>query len=197
LKPRELSYLIGHLQFPANPSEVKIIQDIYNKHFNTGKKLSYLLDDRYRLIGLSNEFAKTLGVSVTQIDNAIGKSFIRLLIDPIYKMQEFFSPDDYGVMLRNIFYRYYHEVGFMIGDEYFLDFLKAINENLVAKKIWNEIVEKKGQLEDYQDTRKVAFTMNGMKISMEYSIEPMQENNRFELIEYVPTGRLFKLLAKL
>jgi len=75
--------------------------------------------------------------------------------------------------------------------------LKAINENLVAKKIWNEIVEKKGQLEDYQDTRKVAFTMNGMKISMEYSIEPMQENNRFELIEYVPTGRLFKLLAKL
>ena len=88
-------------------------------------------------------------------------------------------------------------MGFMVDDKFHINTVRAIQLDPIAKKIWEDIVQNPPEFFNTLSSREVTFKVFGMNIPLVYSIEHLTSNNRFELIEYVPTNKFFKLVKRM
>ncbi|MDQ6985247.1 MAG: hypothetical protein Q9M91_02640 [Candidatus Dojkabacteria bacterium] len=119
-----------------------------------------------------------------------------MITDPTHKFNEFVDKDKEEEVLYHAFARTYQEVNFMFDDPYFKELMVLVNSNSYLSKIWNEFSS--GNLPKVRniDTRRVYFKYNGIKISMEYSNEPIPNFDRFRLLEHKPTSFIIRILQK-
>jgi transcriptional regulator with XRE-family HTH domain len=197
LNNREVDYLIGQLAEPATDEEIRKAREEVSSYFKQKGVLGYIVDDRTRLIDVSDDFVKFLGLDLSSKSKYLNQLMYKLIIDDSLGIKKFIDTNGYYDVLYNVISRGYNEMGFMVDDVYYKEMVDLIFHNELARKTWDRVLkEPKKTFHDY-DTRKVKFKVHGIEILMNYSIERLQKFPRFEVIEYTPNNAVIKLLSKI
>lgn len=195
LSDSESSYLSGRIANPVTKTEVQEAKAIVDSYMNKRFVFAYMVDERSRVWAASKGFLKFIGVSEKEAENLYGISLITLLLDDEYSiLGQKIPADSQEEVLENLFYRTYREMSFMKDDIYYQEALKQINSHKLAKKVWKKVVSQ--ELKDIHtlDSRKVYFKFSGIKIGMYYTVEPVLDNERFRIVEYIPSQKVLKKL---
>lgn len=197
LSELEMNYLIGDISEPVSMSEVEKareeVKDFMEKRFT----LAYMVDERSRVWQASKAFLRFIKMKPEEAENIYGISLITLLLDPKYNLINLIPKDEQFEVLFNLFCRTYRELSFMVGDKYYEEAIQQINANEVAKKAWEKVVTNKVRDIHSLETRRVYFKVGPVKVAMYYSVEPVLNNERFRVVEYIPTSKVLKLLKNL
>lgn len=193
----EVDHLVGTTHEPVSQEEINEVIDCYRDYMNNKGVLAYIIDERYRLIHISKDFPKFLGLSDEDMKNALGQSLIKVMLDPAYKVFPFINTSEIEDLLFHNFAKYYFSTHFMVGDKFLKDSINAINSNKIAQKVWGKINEQKPRDINTMQSRKVKFKLGKLDIDMWYSVELVSMNPRFEIIEYIPTNKILRLLTRI
>lgn len=195
----ETAYLLGDTDKPSSIEEINEVRDRLKEYFGKKDVVAYLTDDRYRLVAASKGIQQLMDVSPEHLKKLLGESLIKILMDDSLGIKKFVADDEYKTILKNLIYRYYVEVGFMICDEKNLETIEFILHNSEAKKYWEE--SHKDYLENKSiytlESRKVTFKFGFLTVPMYFTVEPLTWNERFQMVEYMPTNLIIRLLQKL
>ena len=197
LSNREVDYIIGMTFYPASEDCVAKIRGEIAPYFRKRNVLAYLLDDRNRLIDISATFLKLLKWDARLLKIAKKKTLIEIVLDPEFGIRGSLSSQEYPSTIEHMLKRYYFEMGFMSDDEYHIHTMRAIESDPIAKRVWENLLADPPKFFNTLSSRKVIFKVFGMNIPLVYSVEPVTNNSRFELIEYTPTNKMFKLLKRI
>ena len=201
LHHRELDYLIGITSTPATLKEIReAIQEI-EPYFEQDNVIAYLIDERWRFIAFSKAFIEITGTSQSQVGKIIGNTIIRSILDDKLPIKKLLEGPNYIETVKDQIAHYYMEVGFMIDDPYFKESLEYINKYPQFREFIQNLMAKKKELPMHfhgMEKRKIVFKFKyNLKVTLEYSREPLLNQPRFEIIEYKPTSKLLNLLSKL
>lgn len=197
LSDSERRYLYGDLFMPASELEIESAIKSVSVYFNTKGTLAYLLDERFRFLAISKSFQKFLGFSDLQVEEAVGKSFMYVILSEKYNVKGVVSEQAYYEIIKNVLSDFHGEVGFMTDDEVYKESLLAIEEDEIVKNIWNKIVENKPQTHNTLESRKVIFSILGTNVEMSFLREPLHHDRRFEIVEFVPTHKFVKFVSNI
>lgn len=194
---KETAYLIGDIASPADEQEIKKIKLEIQPYFSNKKVLAYLLDDRNRVIDVSEGFLKFLGWDKGTVEKIHNRTYIEVILDPMFGIKKLLSEKEYPETVESMLNRFYFEMGFMKDDEFYSNTIKTIENEPIANKIWEGILDNPPKFFSTLNSRTVVFKLFGFNVPLVYSIEPMSSNNRFEMIEYTPTSKFVRLLNKI
>lgn len=195
----ELDYLIGITASPATEKEIEKARQEAEKFMKT-KTCSYLIDERWRLCGITDSFLKVINVDRDYANKMIGRSTIEFLTNPELKLLHLFSPQYLEKMYDCNLKYFYKEVGFMNDDEYYQRAVDSINKNKLSAKVWDKVTTLSKDDIDYslREGRVVYFRVaNKFDIGFKYLYENLLVSSRFKVVEYVPENRFVKFLSKL
>ena len=197
LNKYERDYLYGSLATAATDEEVKVAQGLIEEYFSRKGVLAYMLDDRYRLISVSKDFAKFFGFNDETIQQVIMQPLIKVMLLPEFNILQSFSPDEFEDTLRHNFSKYYYESSFMQGEQPTIETMDAIAGNPTATKVWEEILADPPKYVNTMESRTVVFKIGFTKVKMVYSVEFMANSQRYLIIEYTPENAVLKFLQKI
>ncbi len=191
----ELDYLIGISKAPATEEELIKVRQEVKEFLNKKFVLAYLLDDRLRIIDVSDDFFKFLKINHATKESIIGKSIISITLDKeIGILERLVNPEE---TLYSLFDRFYSEMGFMIDDQYYQEAINSINSNALSKEVWGKVSSKPPMNLVLHEKRGVNFKVMGMTIPLYYTNELLRQDRRFQLVEYQHTNKLINFLSKI
>ncbi len=195
----EISYLIGRLKLPATHKEILWAKDQVKTLFREPGVFAYILDDRFRMIETSDSFIKLLGLSREQVEKCLMVPVIELCYKEEYGLRKFFAEQEFDELMYNLLLRSFVENSFMADDEIIIRTIKLIKSEAYLLNMWNRISTLNPQVNYFSDltSRKVTFKFMGIKIPMYYTNELLFGNEKFYLVEYIPTNKLLKWLSRL
>lgn len=196
LLPREIEYLMGITSLPVSEDQIEKVREVMKPYLQKKGTLAYILDDRARTIDASNDFLRMIGYSPENKELVLGKSIIRIVIDPALKVKEHLE-SNYEETLYNLLSRFYVEVGFMEDDPYFSEALEYIKSDEIASRMWSEVTSKKVTDIHLLNRRMVKFNIKGFNVPLVYSVEQIAEYPRFNLVEYIPSNLVLRILRNL
>ena len=190
----ERNYLFGFTSEPASEKEIELAQKEVNTMMRTPGILSYLIDDRARMIDISDSFLKILNIPVSEVSNIRKISLLKLIFDSQYKVIDHFDPEFKEEIIYNFFQSLYSKEYFFINDPVITEEQSIINSIEFAKKIWNRVISE--PILDIQDIDKriVPFKFSGKTFPLVFSNTPLLKYNRFILVEYAVTNEFRNLI---
>jgi transcriptional regulator with XRE-family HTH domain len=198
LTNHELDYLIGSFADPVSQEEIEEAKRDVEEYFSKRGMLAYLVDDRWRIWKVSPLLVKFLGVSSEQFDKAIGKTVIELIVDENYGVVKNMSEEKYEDLLRNQLTYYHSDVNFTKGESIYENTVTAIKNNSISARIWKEVTEKNTSvLHMSPDISTAYFNILGHDVSLKLYREQLLKHSRMEIIEFIPSSKMLKLLAQL
>lgn len=197
LNHKELDYLIGKTSEPATDIEILAAREEVKNYFEKNV-FAYLIDERWRLWGLSETFRKVLGLSKEYIDNIMGVTTVELLTNPKFNLLHLFDEEKYESMLYHNLRYYYKEVGFMKSDPYFKRVVEGMKNNPTASRVWDGIEQNENVEYSIREGRIIYFKIiNNISIPFTYTYEPLLNNSRFILVDWTPENRFLKRIVAL
>lgn len=88
-------------------------------------------------------------------------------------------------------------LAYLVDDENIQGNLEAIHNDYKANKIWEEMDKSPNPEFHKLLDKEVSFKAGKLNLTMSYSVEPLFDNPRFEVIEYTPTSRVVRVLNKI
>ena len=200
LNKREIDCMVGASSNPVTPEEIENARDEIKDYFSRANVFAYLICDRQRIWEVSKGFYRLFSSGVENPDRVSekvrsGTQIIGVMIDPQYGISSYFDKDNLEIMLNYNLTRYYKELNFITDDTNIQETIRLIEEHPVANMIWRKIIESDGLCVRGLDSKIITFNFQKVKVSLRYGRENLNSNPRFEVIEYVPTSRLLKLIA--
>lgn len=196
LNHRELDYLIGQTAQPATPEEIAKAQDEVEGYLSR-KVIAYLIDERWRLFGISDYMKKMLNLDRNYIEGNLGTCTIEFITNPALGIVNRFSSKYMDSMLEHNLRYFYKEVGFMVDDPIIEKAVTSIRSTPQARVIWDGIVARKDENYSIREGRKLYFSVAGFDIPFIYVYEPVLVSSRFQIVECIPANKFVKLLTKL
>jgi transcriptional regulator with XRE-family HTH domain len=198
LSPKEISYLVGPIQLPATEEEVnKAIEEV-KEYFSQKNVFAYLIDDRFRMIYISEGFRRLFAKHVDDpvaVENQLIGDTMRYLVDRNSPLFKFVDTDQYERIMLYQIARFHYEVGFMEDDFICQETIKWINANDLTKKIYEYVKTNKVNLNSYE-SKVVKFKFGKIYLDLSYAREPLHVSSRFETIDYYPTNKLIRFISK-
>jgi len=196
LNEREMSYLIGKIFYPATDEELNEARMEVKDFFRKKGVLAYMLDDRKRLVDISDTFVKVLNFTVKDKETYLLMPFVSLIYDPKLNIQSKVSKNNYEEFTRSYLSKFYLDTSFMVDDQIYLKALESIRKHPDANKIWQNILYNPPKLLQTIENRTIVFSIKGKDVPLTYSIQPLLSHRRFEIIEYHPTNLFHKIASK-
>jgi transcriptional regulator with XRE-family HTH domain len=182
----ELDYIDGITAKPATAEEITAAISEVHELFHKADVYAYLLDDRARFIDISESMLKFLGLPEQIRQQYFMANFIKMILDPDSLIARLVYPEDKQHLIYGELLRTYFENSFMFDDETYLETLQFINSVPTYQEMWQEICNSpKSHIHSLQ-YRKVKFATPQGPVKMIYSVEALQANRRFQIIEYLP-----------
>jgi len=85
----------------------------------------------------------------------------------------------------------------MFDDPSTIEVHKSINSDAHAREIWREVNKPSVPHFHKLDNRKVTVRYKGNTFEMDYSVNSVFDNYRFDVVEYKPTNPVLKVVSKL
>ena|SRR3990172_1797236 len=197
LNDRESSYLYGDLAEAATPKEIEKIIAQCREYLTKKGVLAYIVDDRNRLIDVSDDFFRFLGIPKEIKPSIVSRPFIEIIFDPKIGVLASLDEKERYETLYNYLERLYADMGFMVDDLYYGKIIQFIKDNPLATQIWQKVVKEHVANLQPLVKRRVVFKVGGISIPLHYSDEQILNNRRFEMVEYSPTSKLIRFLTKI
>ncbi len=193
LNDYEFSYLAGKFADPVSPAEVDKAKLVVDEYFSKKSTFAYMVDERSRVWAVSKGFLKLLGMQ--DFEGIAGNSILEYITKTQYGVRKYLEGEEYEKMMKDLLIRMYHELSFMIQDEWYMQTLNIIEDDDVLYNIWKDI--QLNPKRDFNDasSRKVNFNINKIAISMVYGVEPVLHNERFRVVDYVPDNKIVRYLS--
>lgn len=195
LNEKEKDYVIGIIDKPASDLEVQKARAEVKELMEREGELAYVIDDRGRLIDITNTFLQLLGIPKEIKSTFLNTPLLCIMFDERFGIMDFvINPEP---MLTNFLSRFHADTYFFVGDEIIQKQRDLMNNNLLMKEIWDQVSN--NNLIRFEDTRNrgVVFEFLGKQVSLTYSTELLLKYRRFELIQYTPTTELSEILTKI
>jgi len=194
----EIQYLIGPLAEEATIEEIQEVRKVIEPYLKKRRTLAYIVDDRSRLIDVSNDFLRlgNLDISIYK-KKILGEYLPRIILDESFGINQFFDKNKLKEIIYYSFARTYDELNFMDDDIHLKKILEIVNSNSIAKEAWEEFSRNKKTLIQSEKTRTVTFNIKGLIVPLKYSIETLWFNPKFKILEYAPTNIVHKLFMRL
>jgi len=190
----ELNYVIGPFANPVSDGEVQKAKNSVSDYFNKTSVLAYMVDERSRVWFASKGFIKFIKQDPEDVEKLYGKSIISLILDPKYRIRQFLEGDSFEDLLYNLFCRTYREMSFMQNDPYNQEAVEVIKLDKLACVQWEKVTHSLNHKSIHElEMRKVSFNFGPFRIPTIYSVEPMLNNERFRIVEYVPENKIVKM----
>lgn len=184
LNNREIDYLIGQTALPATEEEIEKAKEEAEKYLSKRGRLAYLLDDRWRFIMISPTFRRLLKIKPSEEKYVLGKTTAHVIVDQSSPVLERINQDLYTELLENYLKTYYSRVSFMVDDAIYQETLQAIMQNPLAEEIWTNLVSQDFREVTTIENRNIDFDLHGIKLRLYYILSLLEENDRFELVEF-------------
>jgi transcriptional regulator with XRE-family HTH domain len=195
LNEREFAYLSGKTSSLVSDKEITTaiidVKDHFEEHPH---RLGYLIDDRSRFMYISPNFVKFFDLSQKDIDKYLGMPILCAVLDTDFELQNYLSSKYIKELLKNLVIRFYYEINFMVGDEYRDMIYRAIQRNKLTKSIWENIDNFEKNRFYKVESRKVVFDLGFKEVELYYYFDKLFSNPRFEVIEYMPSEEMRKVL---
>lgn len=200
LTSRESNYLVGVTAEPATKQEInEAISEIKEYYSNRGV-FAYLLDDRYRVLAISKGIETSLPKFHKDTNElkkkVLNKSIMHVIFDDSLQLNKYLDKEKLNELYFYQIARFYSELGFLIDDSYYSEVVHLLESKSEVKRIWETVQQGNLNLANLE-SKNVVLNLFGVNISLRYVREPLVCNNRFESIEYIPTSKFLKFLAKL
>lgn len=196
MNSNEIDYVMGRTSTPATDDEIALAYEEVGTSMES--KLSYIVDERWRLCKISKKFGKLMGLTDEEFKQLDKKVVIELMIDPKYKIIEKLDPNSIEDIMRKNLKLYYLWVGYMEDDEIFNATVNTINSFPLSKKIWKEITSKNSIKYELISGKTVNFKLfNKFDIPLIFTYERLLVNSRFEYVEYRPASQFMGIISKL
>ncbi len=201
LTPREYNYLVGSFSRPASTEErEKAVKELENT-FEDERIYAYLFDETQTLLYFSKGIQKLI-LRVVQkdypqlrLEDYIGKTLYEVLLTPSFGIYSMLSQDqnDFLELLKSLLIRFYIETSFMFDNPQVQKTLEIVKSHPIASQAWKEVLAEKPSIYNNEST---TFYMHfgPFKAKMEYKIEKMLSNDRFEVIIYKPKNIFLKII---
>ncbi len=193
----EADYLIGDTAYPATQDEIDLVREQIKDYFSKPFTFAYIVDDRERMIAMSDAFIRLAKWDKKDMDKILMQYMPIIATDDSIPIKRYLTNEDYELTLQNVFSHCYTETHFMIGDECYEDMIKKINNNDLAKKYWDLYTSKEIPAHSPWESRTITFRAYGVNFKMTYSLESYWFNQKFRIVEYIPTNTALKLLKKI
>jgi len=184
LSEYERSYLYGTFVEPVSPKQVELAREKVKTWFDKKGTLAYMVDERSRVWFVSDSFLKFMKIPKDLVEKNYGEVIHKFLVDPelnlITLVPRFKRKDVY----RDLFHRTRREMSFMIGDPWYKEVMKYIDSDDLAQEVWKEVLSEPIKELHTIDNRIVLFKMGPIKISKQFSVEPVLDNERFRVVEW-------------
>lgn len=192
----EMKYVLGKYNQKASIGEIAKAKEDLGHFMNSKGRLAYMVDERSRVWAVSTTFLKLFGMSENYAEYE-GKSIAEFIIDQKSPAYKFIDVDNREEMLTVLFKRMYTEMYFMVDDPVYQSTLEIIKQDKLAWHIWNEVKHAHFKEVYPLEERKVVFNFWGIPVSLNFSVEPYLANERFRIVEYIPTNKIIKMFSNL
>lgn len=194
LEVRELDYILGKQDIPVTQEEVLKVKQKVKDLFSKPGFLGYILDDRYRMVYVSDTFYKILNQKPENIE---GKSIVDITLDPKYGVRDSLDPEHFEDTVKTVVERFYADMYFMMDDPYVKEDLTIIKNDPIARKFLPEKFSYKDiRWFHTQEERKAYFKLFGIKFALSYSSYQLYGHTRFAMVEYYKDSLLFKMMSR-
>lgn len=197
LSTEEVDYLIGITAFPATSEAIEKAKVESSNELEKVGKLSYLLDERWRLHKFSNDFLKFLSLDSKELEYMIGKTTTQLIVKSDSPLLERLDQNHYENLLKGYLPIYYSNMSYMSHDESYITTIKDIMGNNIAKKVWSDLSNSGDRTFTPEESRIIHFNIKGTKLPLYYSIQPLLVNSRFVIVEYHTENKVPEILSGL
>jgi len=193
---RELDYLIGVTAEPATRDEIEKAKNEVKDYFNT-KVFAYLIDERWRLWLVNDQFLKALGLDQDYINRVQGACTIEFMVNPDLGITKLLPDEHMEEVLRHQLCYFHREVGFMQDDPDVQKAIQSIRAHEIGGKIWDEITNQKDHDYSIREGRVVYFRIfNKFTVPLVYLYEPMLVASRFQVVVWTPANKFIKQISK-
>jgi len=193
----EFNYLIGKTATPVTKEEVVNAQDSVCDYFKQKGVYAYIVDERSRVWDASVDFLKLFSIDEKMKSSLIGESVVRIMLDDSLGFKKYLNETTRRKLIFNVLTRTFREMSFMDNDEYYQYTLSYILGDSEAKEIWREILSSKPKDLYTLESKNIDFVIKGLKVDMKFSVEPLLNNERFRVVDYIPNSKIIRLMAKL
>lgn len=189
----EQDYLIGISSEPPTDLEIKKAVETVYDHFNKKMTFAYLMDDRNRIIYMSEGFARIIQTEGVKTDRYLMSYFTELIINTHLGIRQFLDAKNFDLTAKDVFMNSYAEMHFMEGDKCYEEMMEFIRTNSEASYYWNLATASKELVFRTLSNRTISFKYKNIPLKLTYSIELLWNNQRFRVIEYKPSNILLKI----
>ncbi len=195
LNEREKKYVFGVSNLLPSKDEVEAAIGAVRKYFDQRTTFAYLLDDRYRLLHVSQGFKELFKVTPAIEEKARGRHILDVALDQDLPVYSRLDPDRFDDFLKVQFSRQMADFQLHQNEQWFKELMARLNQYPEFRKIYHDL--KPGSLEYLSPhSRTVKFNFGGIKVRTLYTREPLNEHPRFEVIEYMIANPLVNKLVK-
>lgn len=159
------------------------------------KVFAYIIDERFRLWGVSDGFKKALNLQNEPIIGDGSRNVLEMFFSEKSIIAKNFNPESkYKAALYQLA-RAMQILSLFEIDEYIFSIYSKLSISPLFKKIWKEVNQK--NYDTYlMEARTIVFNFRNKNFVMEYQREPLQSNPRLTIVVYKPTSLLLKFLSK-
>jgi transcriptional regulator with XRE-family HTH domain len=200
LNSRQIDYLIGVTSEPATEKEIKDAIEEVGGYLEKRGVFAYLLDDRWRIVKVSDSFAKVFAKHLEKdiegvLKEVTSATLIRVLLDKKMLITNFVREEGFEELVKFQLKRYKKECGFMFDDAFHQESMKYILNDPIASKIWKEIANEK-DIVSIGGSYQMYFRFGGKRIPFNYFREYLEFNPRFRVVEQIPKNPFLKFLLR-
>lgn len=162
---------------------------------NNPKVFAYIIDERFRLWGLSDGFKKALKLPFEPIIGNGSRNVLEMFFsESSIIAKNFDSESKYNAALYQLARVRQILLLFEI-DDYLFDWYRKVSKSQFFQEVWKEVNKK--NFDTYLlEAKTVTFNFGNRKFTMEYQREPLQSNPRLTIVVYKPTSLLLQFLTK-
>lgn len=196
LNDREKDYLYGITVNAATEKEINTVKEAYKDYFSKKGIFAYIVDDRSRLIFVSETFYKFFNWNKSMDSKILNRSFIAFVLDNELGIRDYIPADQWEGTITNVLKRFVTYTSFMIDDLAYKEAMDAIKSDPLTSEIWAKVSTMNEKEIFTEDSREVVFVYKGKRLKNYYSVDPLPNYHRFMLIQYTPSNLLLRLMQK-
>jgi transcriptional regulator with XRE-family HTH domain len=193
----EIMYLNGTFDEDATKDEINNAIFEVKYILDDPKTFAYLLDDKRRIVSVSEGFRGISSVSNLTLENIIGQNILEFICEQSSIHKDDFFIKDIKKMLVLQLSRLIYDSPYIFFEDYWKDLIFKLRENKVFAEAWDIVNSKDYRFDIFNiESRTIQFLFNGFEVNLVYAEEFLRKNQRFHLSLYFSNNNLIDFLVK-
>ncbi len=180
----EIIYLIYPDKLFVTQQDIEEVLTIVKKRIDMSLSPVYLLDNLRRVVYTGEAALQLFGFSKEKKDQVVGAHILELIFNPLLPVRSMFG-NDFERLAHSRVKAFQHDLSYLINNGELSETLEYLGQFPNFTEIWGKAM--KSEVDPYsKEERTFTLRLEGQTYSFYFINTPIDEDRRFELIEYFP-----------